>query len=139
MNNKRLILIIEDDRIDTTTLKRAFKANHITHRLLFAADGEDALEYLNGPGNEKPGIILLDLNLPKMNGLEFLRIVKQDVSLRKIPVVILTTSHEEQDKINSFDLGASGYILKSVGFTKLVKIVKIINQYWALCELPEEE
>ena len=139
MNNKSAILIIEDDRIDTTTIKRAFKANNITNRLVFAGDGEDALKYLNDPDVKKPGIILLDLNLPKMNGIELLRIVKQDELLKRIPVVVLTTSHEEQDKIKSFNMGASGYILKSVGFTKLVEVVKVIDQYWSLCELPEEE
>ena len=89
----------------------------------------------NGMKNERP--ILLDLNMPRMNGIEFLRIVKADPALRRIPVVVLTTSREEEDKLNSFDLSVAGYMLKPVDYQKFVEVVKTIDLYWTLSELPD--
>ncbi|MCK5515650.1 MAG: response regulator, partial [Desulfobulbaceae bacterium] len=95
------------------------------------------LAFLKNPENEKPGIILLDLNMPKMNGIEFLRIAKSDDDLKKIPVVVLTTSKEEQDKVSSFNLGVAGYMIKPVDYLKFVEVVKTIDLYWTLSELPD--
>ena len=93
--------------------------------------------FLKNSENEKPGIILLDLNMPKMNGVEFLKIAKKDDNLKKIPVVVLTTSKEEQDKVDSFNLGVAGYMVKPVDYRKFVEVVKTIDLYWTLSELPD--
>ncbi len=87
--------------------------------------------------HEHPGIILLDLNTPRMNGIEFLRIVKQDPNLKRIPVVVLTTSKEEQDKLDSFSLGVAGYMIKPVDYLQFVEVMRTINLYWTLSELSE--
>ena len=121
------------------SVQRAFKAIHVTNRLEVVNNGEEALSYLRNSANRRPCVILLDLNMPKMNGIEFLTIAKQDELLRKIPVVILTTSREDQDKMDSFNLGISGYMVKPVDYKRFVEVVKTIDLYWTLSELPEEE
>lgn len=139
MKNSRPVLLVEDDTVDAMTVKRALRDLNITNPLVHTLNGEDALEYLNSVGNKKPCIILLDLNMPKMNGIEFLQVIKVNDSLRKIPIIVLTTSQEEQDKINSFRLGVAGYMLKSIDYKEFVEIVRTINLYWTLSELPEEQ
>lgn len=94
------------------------------------------MEYLRSQSNMKPSVILLDLNMPKMNGIEFLKTVKTDQALRKIPVVVLTTSGAEQDIAESFNLGVAGYMVKSVDYVKFVDIIRTIDMYWSLSELP---
>jgi CheY-like chemotaxis protein len=94
------------------------------------------LEYLRDEKNEKPCIILLDLNMPRMNGIEFLKIAKQDELLKMIPVVILTTSKEDRDKVESFKLSIAGYMIKPVDYQQFVEVIKTINIYWTLSELP---
>ena len=120
------------------TVQRIFKNLHITNPLGIAEDGEKALACLKDPHNEAPCIILLDLNLPRMNGIEFLQIIKQDDGLKRIPVVVLTTSEEEQDKIDSFNLGVAGYMLKPPDYKQFVEVVRTIDYYWTLSELPNE-
>ncbi len=120
-------------------VQRAFKAIHVTNRLEVVNNGEEALSYLRNSANRRPCVILLDLNMPKMNGIEFLTIAKQDELLRKIPVVVLTTSREDQDKADSFNLGISGYMVKPVDYKRFVEVIKTIDLYWTLSELPEEE
>lgn len=137
MRSKRPILLVEDDRVDAMTVKRALKDIHVTNRLDIVSNGEEALLSLRNFKKEVPCIILLDLNMPKMNGIEFLRIAKQDEALRRIPVVVLTTSEEEQDRVNSFDLGVAGYMLKPVDYQKFVEVVRTIDLYWTLSKLPE--
>ncbi len=139
MKSKKPVLLVEDDQIDVMAIKRAFKVIKITNRLNVANNGGEALAYLRNSENEKPCIILLDLNMPKMNGIEFLMIAKQDELLRKIPVVVLTTSREDQDKADSFNLGIAGYMVKPVDYKRFVEVVKTIDLYWTLSELPEEE
>jgi len=139
MRTKKPILLVEDDQVDVMTMKRALRDVQVPNRLEVTGDGEEALAFLNNPENEKPGIILLDLNLPKMNGIEFLRVVKDDDILRRIPVVVLTASGEEKDKEESFSLGIAGYMLKPVAYQQLVEVVNTINLYWTLSELPGEE
>jgi CheY-like chemotaxis protein len=129
-------LLIEDDRVDVMTVKRALNDQKVTNPLVQVASGEEAIEYLRNGGNQKPCLILLDLNMPKMNGVEFLKIVKVDETLKKIPIVVLTTSTEEQDVAESFKLGAAGYMVKSVDYEKFVDIVRAIDVYWSLSELP---
>lgn len=139
MRSKKPVLLVEDDQIDVMAIKRAFKVIKITNRLNVANNGEEALAYLRNSENEKPCIILLDLNMPKMNGIEFLMIAKQDELLQKIPVVVLTTSREDQDKMDSFSLGIAGYMVKPVDYKRFVEVVKTIDLYWTLSELPGEE
>ncbi|MCK4797039.1 MAG: response regulator [Spirochaetes bacterium] len=136
MKNNRPILLVEDDKIDVLIMKRALKEINVTNRLDIAENGEEALTHLKNPNNEKPGIILLDLNMPRMNGIEFLKIAKEDKNLKIIPVIVLTTSKEEQDKINSFNLGIAGYMYKPIDYQDFVKLVRTINQYWTLSQLP---
>ena len=100
-------------------------------------NGEEALDYLRDPTTEKPGIILLDLNMPKMNGIDFLKIAKQDPALKRIPVIVLTTSKDERDRVDSFNLGVAGYMLKPVDYIQFVEVVKAIDLYWTLSELPD--
>ncbi len=139
MKSKKPILLIEDDQVDAMTVQRALAEIHVTNQLDIVASGEEALAFLKNNKHDRPGIMLLDLNMPKMNGIEFLKIIKEDKLLRRIPVVVLTTSKEEQDKIDSFDLGVAGYMIKPVDYNLFVEAVKTIDLYWTLSELPEEE
>ncbi|MFH1718553.1 MAG: response regulator [Planctomycetota bacterium] len=136
MQDSKPILLVEDDTVDVMTVRRALKDLQIVSQLVPAGDGEEALKYLRGNDNAKPRIILLDLNMPKMNGTEFLRIVKADETLKNIPVVVLTTSSSEQDIVRSFELGAAGYMVKSVDYKKFMEIIRAIDLYWNLSELP---
>ncbi|MEK6697870.1 MAG: response regulator [Nitrospirota bacterium] len=137
MRNKKPILLVEDDVVDQMTVKRAFHDLNITNRLDIAGNGVEALDLLLHPENERPCLILLDLNMPKMNGIEFLGIVKQDKLLKIIPVVVLTTSKEERDRVESFKLSVAGYIVKPVDYMQFVEAVRTIDLYWTFSELPE--
>lgn len=138
MRNSKPILLVEDDNVDAMIAKRALGDLRITNPLVHAADGEQALRYLRDENNKKPCLILLDLNMPKMNGIEFLKTVKVDNGLRKIPVVVLTTSRNEKDIVESFELSAAGYVVKPADYKKFVEAIRAINLYWALSELPNE-
>lgn len=131
------ILLVEDDQVDVMTVKRALKEIHVTNPVVNLENGEEALKYLRDPDSAKPCIILLDLNMPIMNGIEFLQVVKQDVQFKRIPVVVLTTSEEQQDKINSFDLGVAGYMAKPVDYRQFVEVMRSIDAYWTISELPQ--
>lgn len=137
MRSNKPILLVEDDEIDQMTVRRALRDIHVANRLDVAANGEEALAALKDPARERPGIVLLDLNMPRMNGVEFLQARAKDPDLRRIPVVVLTTSTEEQDKIRSFDLGVAGYMHKPVDYRQFVEVVRTIDLYWTLSELPE--
>ena len=134
------ILLIEDDEVDVMNLKRAFNKNNIRFSLSIAHDGMEALEMLRGPENIKlkklPNIILLDINMPKMNGLEFLRELRADQNLNHISVFVLTTSNEKSDKFEAYKLNVAGYILKPLSFQKFVQAINTLNKYWELTELP---
>jgi CheY-like chemotaxis protein len=138
MKNAKPILLIEDDQIDTMTVIRALKDLHVTNRVEHVENGEAALSYLNDPARDRPCLILLDLNMPVMGGIEFLRVVKgNELPLKRIPVVVLTTSEEQQDKVESFNLGVAGYIKKPVDYQRFVETMRTINAYWTVSELPE--
>ncbi len=137
MTQRRSILLVEDDRVDVMTVKRALKELKITNPLYVKSNGEEALNYLRNKDNQQPAIILLDLNMPRMNGIEFLEVVKQDNHLKKIPVIVLTTSKEEQDRVKSFNLSVAGYMLKPVDYTQFVEVIRTIHLYWMLSELPK--
>jgi len=136
MKNLKLVLLVEDDSVDAMTVSRAFKELKVANQLVIRLNGEEALDYLRGNSNEKPCVILLDLNMPKMNGIEFLKIAKADEDMKKIPVIVLTTSKDDQDKVNSFELSVAGYIVKPVDYTKFVEAMRILDMYWTLSEFP---
>lgn len=131
------ILLVEDDRVDVMTVRRALNDIRVSNPLVTLENGEEALKYLRNPESKKPCIILLDLNMPIMNGIEFLQVVKHDEILKRIPVVVLTTSEEQQDKVNSFDLGVAGYMAKPVDYRRFVEVMRTIDAYWTISEVPE--
>ena len=135
------ILLVEDDEVDVMNVQRAFKKNNITNPLFFASNGLEALSILRGSNAKKTipqarRIILLDLNMPKMNGIEFLRVLRADEQLQSIPVIVLTTSNEDKDKVEAYKLNVAGYILKPVTFSSFVETVATMNKYWSLVEIP---
>ena len=136
MKEQMTVLLVEDDRVDAMTVWRAFRDLQITNSLDIVSDGEEALEYLRNNGHRRLGIILLDLNMPRMNGIEFLRIARQENALNGTPVVVLTTSREEQDKVGTFNLGVAGYMVKPVDYRQFLEVIRTINLYWTLSELP---
>ncbi|MDX2232122.1 MAG: response regulator [Leptolyngbyaceae cyanobacterium bins.349] len=136
------VLLVEDDEVDIMNVRRAFKKNNITNPLFVANNGLEALEMLRGKSGElqlvpsSRRIILLDLNMPRMGGLEFLQELRQDVTLRATPVIVLTTSNQDRDRIEAYNLNVAGYILKPVTFINFAEVMATLNKYWALCELP---
>jgi CheY-like chemotaxis protein len=136
MNNPFSILLVEDDVVDVMSVKRALRELNSNHVLNVAGNGEEALVYLRNEENPLPGIILLDLNMPRMNGIDFLKILKADQRLRRIPVVVLTTSKEEKDRMETFELSVAGYMLKPVDYSGFVEVVRTIQRYWNLSEMP---
>jgi CheY-like chemotaxis protein len=138
MRSRKPVLLVEDDTIDALTVKRAFQDLRVTCPLVHRLNGEDALGYLMEAGHELPCVILLDLNMPKMNGIEFLRIIKMDPFLKTLPIVVLTTSGEERDIVETFKLSVAGYIVKPVDYAKFVAAVRTVDLYWTLSELPED-
>ncbi len=135
------ILLVEDDEVDVMTVQRAFKKGNITNPLYIAGNGLEALAMLRGASGHAAviptdrRIILLDLNMPKMNGLEFLQELRADSSIRHIPVVVLTTSNEEQDRVQAYNLNVAGYLLKPITFSNFVELMVMLNKYWTLCEM----
>ncbi len=132
------ILLVEDDEIDIMTVKRAVKTLKIPNPLHLANNGEEALEYLEENATQLPGIIILDINMPRMNGIEFLNIIKKDHRYLRIPVIVLTTSKEHQDRYESFNLNVAGYMIKPVIFDEFVKVIDIIHKYWSTSRHPNE-
>jgi CheY-like chemotaxis protein len=131
------ILLVEDDQVDVMNVRRAFEKNRIANPLFVAGDGLEALDMLRHdrvPSSRR--IILLDLNMPRMSGIEFLRELRKDRSLMHTPVVILTTSNDDRDKIEAYNLNVAGYLLKPVTFVNFVELMAALNKYWTLVELP---
>jgi len=133
------ILLIDDDGSDAIIVQRAFKELNVANELIHCINGEDALEHLRGENNKRPCVILLDLNMPKMNGIEFLKVIKTDKALRLLPVVVLTTSQDKKDVVESFEHGAAGYMVKPVDYKKFVEAVRAIDMYWTLSRLPPND
>ncbi|MFA5293695.1 MAG: response regulator [Phycisphaerae bacterium] len=138
MRNSRPILLVDDDDVDAIITQRAVNDLKIANELVRRVDGEDALKYLKDESNPRPCVILLDLNMPRMNGFEFLKVAKVDDMLKRIPVVVLTTSDVDQNILDSFNLGVAGYIVKPVDYKQFVEAMRTINLYWTLSCLPEE-
>jgi CheY-like chemotaxis protein len=131
------ILLVEDDEVDVMTVKRAFAKANISNPLFVAHNGIDALELLRKEDiPAKRRLILLDVNMPKMNGIEFLRELRADPKLQQCSVVMMTTSNEERDRIEAFKLNVAGYLLKPVTFQQFAEVMSTINKYWALMEMP---
>ncbi|MEM7761929.1 MAG: response regulator [Cyanobacteria bacterium P01_G01_bin.67] len=136
------ILLVEDDEVDVMNVQRAFKKYKITNPLFIAGNGIEALEMLRSQNGQPPMVpesrrlILLDLNMPKMNGLEFLEELRKDERLKRSPVIVLTTSDEDKDRIEAYNLNVAGYILKPVTFVNFAEVMVALNKYWALCEMP---
>ncbi|MFL5347182.1 MAG: response regulator [Hyalangium sp.] len=131
------ILLVEDDEVDVMNVQRSFKKNNISNPLYVAGNGVEALEMLRSgavPGQNR--LILLDINMPKMNGIEFLRALRADPALRTSPVVVLTTSNDDKDRMESFELNVAGYLLKPVTFNSFVELMLALNKYWMLVEMP---
>ena len=145
-NKSITILMADDDPDDRQLTREAFEENHLANDLRFVEDGEELLDYLNRRGKYAPegaapvpGLILLDLNMPRKDGREALREIKADPRLKNIRVVILTTSKAEEDVIRSYDLSAASYITKPVTFERLVEVVQALGKYWLeIVELPPE-
>jgi two-component system response regulator len=136
MENKK-ILLVEDNPDDEALTLRALRKNNIANEVVVARDGVEALDYLFGEGAhqdrnlaDQPQVILLDLKLPKVDGLEVLKRIRQDDRTRRLPVVILTTSSEESDIVSSYDLGANSYIRKPVDFDQFMEAVRQLGLYW---------
>ncbi len=140
-----LVLMIDDDEDDCVLVQDAFKENRFANEVRCLKDGSEAMDFLLHKGRyqkekkENPGLILLDLNMPGMDGRQMLKEIKSIPHLRAIPVVILTTSKEEQDILRTYNLGANSYITKPVTFQKLVEVVKSLGKYWFdIVELPSK-
>lgn len=131
------ILLVEDDAVDVMNVKRSFERNHVSNPLFVAGNGIEALQMLRD--DEVPRerrLVLLDLNMPKMNGIEFLQELRADPDLASTPVVVLTTSNDDQDKIDAYNLNVAGYLLKPVTFTSFCERMATLNKYWTLVEMP---
>jgi CheY-like chemotaxis protein len=131
------VLLVEDDIVDAMAVKRAFNSLHVKNELAHVNNGEEALDYLKNKDNPKPQIILLDLNMPRMSGIELMKIIKIDDYLKNIPVIILTTSKADQDRIETFNLGIAGYIVKPVDNSSFIDVINKIHQYWEMTLFPE--
>ena len=133
-------LVVEDDEVDVKALKRAFKELHLANPVRFARDGIEALEILRGENGqeklEKPYLILLDLNMPRMNGIEFLDEVREDPEHHGAIVFVLTTSSAEEDRIKSYDKNVAGYMLKSNAGDTFIKALSMLEHYWRVVEFP---
>jgi CheY-like chemotaxis protein len=130
------ILLVEDDEVDVMNVKRAFEKAHISNPLFVANNGLEALEKLrSGDIPNQRRLILLDLNMPKMNGIEFLRELRKDPELCSLPVVVLTTSRMDRDKVESYLLNVAGYLIKPVTFATFCELMVTLNKYWALVEM----
>jgi CheY-like chemotaxis protein len=141
--NSRVILLVEDNPSDIGLTKRAFERSRVSNELVIAQDGQEALDYLFGSGEQDcsiamslPAVILLDLKLPRIDGLEVLKRIRADDRTKRIPVVILTSSREQQDLAESYDLGANSYIRKPVDFVQFAEAVRHVGLYWLVLNEP---
>ena len=131
------ILLVEDDEVDVMTVKRAFVKAKLTNTIFVAQNGVEALELLRTqtvPPERR--VVLLDLNMPRMNGIEFLREVRKDPALALLTVIVLTTSNEDRDRVEAYELNVAGYLLKPVTFHDFADVMATLNKYWTLMEMP---
>jgi two-component system, chemotaxis family, response regulator Rcp1 len=139
---KMKVLVVEDNPDDVAIVKRAMRKSEVKCELSFARDGQEALDFLyrNGEFEDatRPDLILLDLNLPKIDGLDVLSRIKQDEKLRRIPVIVLTISEHEQDMIKAYDSGASSYMTKPVDSKDFERLINTVQDYWRIARIPPE-
>lgn len=127
------ILLVEDNPQDVEITRRALEKGQVKNRLTVARDGQEALDILDAiKGDDPPSLILLDLNMPRLNGIEVLQVIKGDPNLRRIPVIVLTTSTREEDIVRAYDLGVNTFISKPVRFEDFMRVVMTIQEYWIL-------
>lgn len=142
MNSLKRILLVEDSLRDAELALDALASNHLANQVVHVRDGADALDYLyrRGPfadrSDGQPAVVLLDLKMPKVDGLEVLRTIKSDANMKAIPVVILTSSREENDLIESYKLGVNAYVVKPVDFQQFIAAVKELGVFWAIINEP---
>jgi hypothetical protein len=134
------ILLVEDDEVDVMNVKRAFKKANIKNPIFTASNGYEALEVLRNISDiqmpPERRLVLLDLNMPKMGGIEFLQELRSDKELRATPVVVMTTSNQDKDRLEAYNLNIAGYLLKPVTFASFIELMATLNSYWMLCEMP---
>ena len=130
------ILLVDDDEVDVMTVQRAFSKKNLTNPIHVAGNGIEALERLRSGTISSRRIVLLDLNMPRMNGIEFLQELRADPELQSTCVIVLTTSNEDRDKIEAYRLNVAGYLLKPVTFPSFVELMTTLNKYWTLVEMP---
>ena len=131
------ILLVEDDEVDVMNVRRAFEKAHVSNPLYVAGNGLEALDMLRGTTiPQERRLVLLDLNMPKMNGIEFLEALRADPALSSTPVVVLTTSNDDQDKIDAYNFNVAGYLLKPVTFSNFCERMATLDKYWTLVEMP---
>ncbi|MCP4639192.1 MAG: response regulator [bacterium] len=142
---KLVVLMAEDNKHDILATKRAWKTHNIANPLHIVRDGEECLDYLYGRGTYSepgsaptPNLLLLDLKMPKLDGLGVLKAIRADEQLSHLPVVVLTTSDDDEDKAQSYNMGVNAYIRKPVGFDNFADAIKMINLFWELVDVPEE-
>ena len=140
------ILLVEDNPNDVELTLHALNKSHLTNKIHVARDGEEALEFFFGKNNEDPNrqipapkVILLDLKLPKIDGMEVLRKIKNDPATKSIPVVVLTSSNEDKDIVETYSLGVNSYIVKPVDFAKFVEAMRTLGMYWLMLNRPLQD
>lgn len=143
MSNLLPILLAEDSKHDVMAVKRAWKQHKIPNELFVVRDGEECLDYLFKRGDYAspveapyPGVLLLDINMPKMDGLQVLRTIRNDPNLQRLPVVVLTTSKRDEDLIESYDLNVNAYVAKPLHFDEFSAAINTIYQFWQIVEQP---
>jgi CheY-like chemotaxis protein len=139
------ILLADDDEDDIFAAKRVWDKNRIANPLYIVRDGRECLEYLHREGRyahpssaPSPGVLLLDLQMPKLGGLSVLKHIRSDVALRRLPVVILTQCHDKEERMQSYELGANAFIIKPAGVDGLSQVLEAVIAFWDLAELPEQ-
>lgn len=137
IKKSKTILLVDDDKVDVMTVQRYFKKLNIGNPLLIADNGECALDILKTSDKSRPSLILLDINMPRMNGLELLTALKAHPDYKTIPVVMLTSSREESDIQYCFSQSAAGYIIKPLEYQEFEDALKLVEAYWSLSELPD--
>ncbi len=136
------VLVVEDNPNDVAIIKRAMRKSDVKCELYFARDGEEALDFLYGQGEfedaPRPDLILIDLNLPKINGLEVLTKIKEDDRLKRLPVIVLTISEREEDMAKAYDSGAASYMTKPVDSKDFERLIQTVQEYWRIARVPSE-
>ena len=139
MRSVKPILLVEDDQADAYITRQAMNTINVANKLIHQPGGEEAIEYLKDSSNDSPCLVLLDLNMPRMSGFDFLKIVKADQKLKRTPVVVLSTSDAHDNVQKSYELGAAGYIVKPVDFNQFVDAMAALDSYWSVNMMPDAE